>query len=280
MSKLVLILSTCAVLLGQVNPVNRVKSYAGAPTGADCTAFTVGVLTGVNTSPDPDTLYDCVTVSTVPTWVLRSTGSGTVTSVGWTGGIVSVATPTTTPAFTISGTSGGVPYFNSATGWASSTAPSAGQLMVWGGAGAAPTGVASTTYQPSDSDLTDIAALSRVRGSLIRGGAAAWETVALGATGAILSSDGTDAVWLARVSASSAIDFASVPDGACLSSTFALSGSALGDPVSLGISADLADGVSATASISATNTAKVKLCNLSGAAVDMASTTFTVRVTR
>lgn len=66
-------------------------------------------------------------------------GSGTVTSVGWTGGIVSIANPTTTPAFTITGTSGGIPYFSSGTTWASSAALTAGAIVFGGGAGAAPT---------------------------------------------------------------------------------------------------------------------------------------------
>jgi hypothetical protein len=61
-----------------------------------------------------------------------------VTSVGWTGGIVSVANPTTTPAFTIAGTSGGVPYFSSTSAWASSNALLANALVLGGGAGAAP----------------------------------------------------------------------------------------------------------------------------------------------
>jgi hypothetical protein len=70
-------------------------------------------------------------------------GSGTVTSVGWTGGIVSVGTPTTTPAFTIAGTSGGIPYFSSATTWASSGALTANAIVLGGGTGAAPTVVSS-----------------------------------------------------------------------------------------------------------------------------------------
>ena len=53
---------------------------------------------------------------------INAKGAGTVTSVGFTGGIISVATATTTPAFTVAGTSGGVPYFSSATAWASSNA--------------------------------------------------------------------------------------------------------------------------------------------------------------
>ena len=65
-------------------------------------------------------------------------GAGTVTSVGWTGGIVSVATATTTPAFTIAGTSGGIPYFNSATTWATSAALTQYGVLYGGGPGVAP----------------------------------------------------------------------------------------------------------------------------------------------
>jgi hypothetical protein len=66
------------------------------------------------------------------TWVAR------VSSVGWTGGIVSIATATTTPAFTIAGTSGGIPYFSSGTTWATSAALAANALVIGGGAGVAP----------------------------------------------------------------------------------------------------------------------------------------------
>ena len=72
-------------------------------------------------------------------------GTGTVTSVSWTGGIVSVATPTTTPAFTISGTSGGIPYFSNGNTWASSAALAANALVVGGGAGTAPATVTTGT---------------------------------------------------------------------------------------------------------------------------------------
>jgi hypothetical protein len=70
--------------------------------------------------------------------VASTAAGGTVTSVGWTGGIVSVANQTTTPAFTIAGTSGGIPYFNSGTTWATSSALAANALVIGGGAGAAP----------------------------------------------------------------------------------------------------------------------------------------------
>ena len=64
------------------------------------------------------------------------TNPGTVTSVGFTGGIVSVANPTTTPAFTVAGTQGGVPYFSSSSAWASSAAGTAGQVLTSNGASA------------------------------------------------------------------------------------------------------------------------------------------------
>jgi hypothetical protein len=77
-----------------------------------------------------------------------STSGGSVTSVGFTGGLLSVATPTTTPALTVAGTSGGIPYFNSGTTWASSTALVASSIVLGGGAGAAPStplGLGTTT---------------------------------------------------------------------------------------------------------------------------------------
>ena len=72
-------------------------------------------------------------------------GSGTVTSVGFTGGIVSVGTATTTPAFTIAGTSGGIPYFSSGTTWATSAALASGALVQGGGAGVAPSTITTGT---------------------------------------------------------------------------------------------------------------------------------------
>jgi hypothetical protein len=70
---------------------------------------------------------------------------GTVTSVAetFTGGLISVAgspiTGSGTLALTVAGTSGGIPYFSSATAWASSGALTANALVLGGGAGAAPT---------------------------------------------------------------------------------------------------------------------------------------------
>ena len=77
---------------------------------------------------------------------ISATGlGGTVTSVGFTGGLISVATATTTPALTVAGTSGGVVYFSSASTWASSAVLAASALVVGGGAGSAPATVTTGT---------------------------------------------------------------------------------------------------------------------------------------
>ena len=70
-------------------------------------------------------------------------GSGTVTSVGFTGGLISVATPTTTPAFTVAGTSGGVPYFSNTSTWASSALLAQYIPVVGGGSGNPPLTIGS-----------------------------------------------------------------------------------------------------------------------------------------
>ena len=69
---------------------------------------------------------------------IAALAAGTVTSVSFTGGLISVATPTTTPAFTVAGTSGGIPYFSSTSAWGSSALLTANSPVLGGGAGAAP----------------------------------------------------------------------------------------------------------------------------------------------
>jgi hypothetical protein len=86
--------------------------------------------------------------SGVTSWVSAG-GSGTVTSVGqtFTGGLISVAgspvTSSGTLALTVAGTSGGIPYFSSATTWASSAALAANGVVIGGGAGVAPSTIAT-----------------------------------------------------------------------------------------------------------------------------------------
>jgi hypothetical protein len=92
-----------------------------------------------------DLVYDGTNMQLQSTLGNSPAGSGTVTSVGWTGGIVSIATATSTPAFTVAGTSGGVPYFDSTTSWATSALLTANAMMLGGGAGAAPKTAAGFT---------------------------------------------------------------------------------------------------------------------------------------
>lgn len=83
---------------------------------------------------------------------LSATGTGgTVTSVAqsFTGGLISVSgSPVTTSgtlALTVAGTSGGIPYFSSASTWASSAALVANALVIGGGAGSAPSTITTGT---------------------------------------------------------------------------------------------------------------------------------------
>jgi hypothetical protein len=93
-----------------------------------------------------------VNASGNPVWS-ASAGSGTVTSVSFTGGLISVATATSTPALTVAGTSGGIPYFSSASTWASSALLSSTGVVLGGGAGTAPQ---TTTHLVFSSDTLSI----------------------------------------------------------------------------------------------------------------------------
>jgi len=87
----------------------------------------------------------------VPAWGTDSSGSGTVTSVAqsFTGGLISVGgSPITTSgtlALTVAGTSGGIPYFSSASTWATSAALTQYGVVYGGGAGAPPVATANGT---------------------------------------------------------------------------------------------------------------------------------------
>jgi hypothetical protein len=120
------------------SPVTGTGTLTGALTTQAVNAIFAGPSSGAAATPT----FRALTTADIPA---LSYGTGTVTSVGFTGGIVSIATPTTTPAFTIAGTSGGVPYFNSTTTWATSAALAANALVVGGGAGVAPSTVTTGT---------------------------------------------------------------------------------------------------------------------------------------
>jgi hypothetical protein len=82
---------------------------------------------------------------------IAATGGGTVTSVAqsFTGGLISVAgspiTSSGTLALTVAGTSGGIPYFSSASTWATSAALTQYGVVYGGGAGATPVATAAGT---------------------------------------------------------------------------------------------------------------------------------------
>jgi len=85
----------------------------------------------------------------IPSWATST--AGTVTSVGqsFTGGLISVTgSPITTSgtlALTVAGTSGGIPYFSSASTWASSGALTQYGVVYGGGAAGAPVATAAGT---------------------------------------------------------------------------------------------------------------------------------------
>jgi hypothetical protein len=76
---------------------------------------------------------------------------------------------------------------------------------------------------------------------------------------------------------SGTINFGSVPDMACLESTFTATGATTSMLVELSLPAALETGLLANGWVSAADTAKVRVCNFSGAAVDPASVTFKVK---
>jgi hypothetical protein len=85
----------------------------------------------------------------VPTWAAGASGSVTSVAQSFTGGLISVSgSPITTSgtlALTVAGTSGGIPYFSSATTWATSAALAANALVIGGGAGVAPSTITTGT---------------------------------------------------------------------------------------------------------------------------------------
>ena len=87
--------------------------------------------------------------SGIPSWATPTTGTVTSVAQTFTGGIISVGgSPITTSgtfALTVAGTSGGIPYFTSASAWASSAALAANALMIGGGAGLAPSTITTGT---------------------------------------------------------------------------------------------------------------------------------------
>ena len=138
-SNVVQVIATKASATGTVSSVSALTLDT---TGTDLSSTVAnGTTTPVITLNVPTASATNRGVLSSADWSLfngKGSGNGTVTNVTFTGGIVTVATGSTTPAFTVAGTSGGIPYFSSGSTWATSSALVASALMIGGGAGAAP----------------------------------------------------------------------------------------------------------------------------------------------
>jgi len=146
----------------------------GVPTATAGTVFFLSASSaGALTSTEPSTVGQIsIPLLTVITsaakaffsvrrgLVIATAGTGTVTSVAqsFTGGLISVSgSPITTSgtlALTVAGTSGGIPYFSSASTWASSAALAANAIVAGGGAGVAPYTMAGTSWDDTNRSLT------------------------------------------------------------------------------------------------------------------------------
>ena len=147
---------SAAITINATGTGGTVTSVAALTLGTTGTDLSSTVATGTTT---PVITLNVPTASATNRGALsaadwttfNSKGSGSVTSVAqsFTGGLISVAgSPITTSgtlALTVAGTSGGIPYFSSATTWATSAALAANALMIGGGAGVAPSTITTGT---------------------------------------------------------------------------------------------------------------------------------------
>jgi len=162
-----------SLTLGSALPIASGGTAATTASGARTSlgATTVGSNFFTLTNPSAITfprINADNSVSTLDAATFRTAigaGVGSVSSVAqsFTGGLISVGgspiTSSGTLALTVAGTSGGIPYFSSASTWASSGALTANALVIGGGAGLAPsttttgTGVLTFLGTPSSANL-------------------------------------------------------------------------------------------------------------------------------
>ncbi len=115
-----------------------------------------------------------------------SGGGGGVSSVSFTGGLISVASPTTTPALTVAGTSGGIPCFSSTSTWTSSALLTGNALLIGGGNGLCPSatttasGMITFLGAPSSANLAATVTDETGSGALVFGTSPTFVTPALG----------------------------------------------------------------------------------------------------
>lgn len=135
-------------------------------------------------------------VAGLPVWS-TVVGTGSVTDVSFTGGIISVADPTTTPSLTVAGTSGGVPYFSSSSTWATSAALAANAIVIGGGAGSAPattttaSGILTFIGTPSSANLASAITDETGSGALVFGTSPTLTTPDLGTPSALVLTNAT-----------------------------------------------------------------------------------------
>jgi len=136
-----------ADLAGAIPTWNQDTTGTAAKTNALNSATTVVNVSSSSAPTNGQVLT--ATSGTAATWQTPAPGGVTSVAQTFTGGIVSVAgspiTSTGTLALTVAGTSGGVPYFSSASTWATSAALTANALVIGGGAGVAPATITTGT---------------------------------------------------------------------------------------------------------------------------------------
>jgi hypothetical protein len=85
---------------------------------------------------------------------------------------------------------------------------------------------------------------------------------------------------LGYLTASATIDYGAISDGGCASNTITVTGAATGDNVAAGWPSGLESGLVGSMRVTSADTVTAWLCNWSGAAVDPASGTFKVGITK
>lgn len=103
----------------------------------------------------------------------------------------------------------------------------------------------------------------------------------LTASSGVAPSSTADAITWFKKATHASLDLASVATAACTAEqTETITGAALGDDCRVSAGTALEAGGFFRCAVTATDTAKWQLCNLSGGAIDRASDTYTIRVTR
>lgn len=176
--------------------------------GTDPSWGTVNLLSAFHGDTTASTVArgDVITGQTAsPKWARLSIGaSGTVlssdgTDVSWASVSGAGAQPLDTDLTEIAAVSnvrGDLLLTDSGPTWVRLGIGASGTLLRSDGTDAAWASLSTAGIQPLDTDLTEIAAVSNVRGDLLlTNSSTVWDRLAVGSSGTILRSDGTDAAW-------------------------------------------------------------------------------------